>query len=66
MKIKVNGYEKEFTDSQNLKQVITLSCKNTNHIIAEVNGEIIKANMWHSIALNNGDRVELVSFVGGG
>jgi thiamine biosynthesis protein ThiS len=66
MKITLNGQMREFKDGQTLNQVITLSSKNTTRVIAEVNGEIIKSTMWHNIALREGDRVELVAFVGGG
>ena len=66
MKIAINGQDREFTDGQTLNQVVALSCKNTNRVIVEINGEIIKPAMWQHIALRDGDKVELVSFVGGG
>lgn len=35
-------------------------------LIIELNGRIIKEEQWASLALNQGDRLELLSFVGGG
>ncbi len=66
MKITINGQEKEFTSSVNLKKVIEQFCKDSQHVIAEVNGTIIKSQVWPEKNLSNGDTVELVNFVGGG
>ncbi|MDP3763627.1 MAG: sulfur carrier protein ThiS [bacterium] len=66
MKITLNGKEKELTSSLNLKEVVTVFSKETPRIIAEVNGEIIRAPQWEHTSLKEGDCVELVSFVGGG
>ena len=66
MKITLNGKEKEVTQSLNLRGIINQFGKNTQRIIAEVNGEIIKTPQWDQTILKDGDQVELVSFVGGG
>ena len=66
MKIILNGQEKKLNPSQNLAQTITQFCKETNRVIAEVNGAIIKSPEWSKTILKDGDCIELVSFVGGG
>ena len=66
MKITINGRSKEFTDPANLKTVIEQFCRDTEHIIAEVNGQIVKSQQWAEQAIKNGDTVELINFVGGG
>lgn len=66
MKIKLNGEEKVFTDSQNLNEIINQFCRDSSRIIAEVNGDIVRAQFWEDTTLKEGDRIELVSFVGGG
>ncbi len=66
MNIQVNGQLKEFTSPQNLHQIAATLCKNTHHVIAEVNGTMIKKDTWNETHLSNGDVIELISFVGGG
>ena len=70
MKVSLNGKEKNLNQTINLKQVIEQfclqACKQSNRVIAEVNGEIIKSPNWDQRILKDGDKVELVSFVGGG
>lgn len=37
-----------------------------DRVAVEVNGEIMRREGWASSAIQNGDRMELVHFVGGG
>ena len=66
MHITINGKQREFADSSNLKNIIEQFCKDTVHVIAEVNGQIIKSPKWSEQTILPGDRVELINFVGGG
>lgn len=66
MKITLNGKEKELTSSLNLKEIITQSTKESQRVIVELNGNIIRAPEWENTSLKEGDCVELVSLVGGG
>ena len=66
MKIILNGQEKQLTSTQSLNQLIEQFCKQNNRVIAELNGEIVKSQQWEKTSLNDGDKIELVSFVGGG
>lgn len=66
MKITLNGQTKEFSAALNLKTIIEQFCKDTRHVIAEVNGDIIKHPSWGEKTLSDGDAIELVNFVGGG
>tara|TARA_B100001121_G_scaffold148297_1_gene129906 strand:+ start:178 stop:387 length:210 start_codon:yes stop_codon:yes gene_type:complete len=69
MKIKVNGEEKfinnshkEFTLTETL---IQLGYKN-NTIIVELNNLIINNESWQENKVKDGDKLEIVSIVGGG
>ena len=69
MKIKVNGEEKlinnsnkEFTLTETL---IQLGYKN-NTIIVELNNLIINNESWQKNKVKDGDKLEIVSIVGGG
>ncbi len=66
MKIKINGTEKEFSKPIPLQELVSQFCKNSQHVIAEVNGEIISVTQWKDKSIADGDSIELVSFVGGG
>ena len=66
MKITLNGKRKEFPSSLNLRSAVTQLCGDKTAIVAEVNGNIIKLPEWEKTLLQEGDCVELVSFVGGG
>ena len=66
MHITLNGQKKEILPSQNLREVVGQFSPNPAVLIAEVNGAIVKKNQWDEIHVNDGDTIELVSFVGGG
>ncbi|MBN1869276.1 MAG: sulfur carrier protein ThiS [Candidatus Omnitrophica bacterium] len=66
MNIILNGKPKEIRSTLNIQSAVELLCKNEGPVIAELNGEIIKAPQWEKTALKEGDVVEFVSFVGGG
>ncbi|MBI5415217.1 MAG: sulfur carrier protein ThiS [Candidatus Omnitrophica bacterium] len=66
MRITINGQKKEMSSSQSLREVIGQFRASPAVLIAEINGTIIKKDQWDQIRVNDGDTVELVSFVGGG
>jgi len=66
MHILVNGKKKTLAPACLLSELIKLYSRKNPHVIAEVNGAIIKSDRWPETGLKNGDRVELVTFVGGG
>lgn len=66
MEILLNGKSHVLDNSSTLKQIIEQFSKNNKHIIAELNGSIIKSKSWQDIKVKNGDQLELVSIVGGG
>lgn len=66
MKLIINGKPKELAENLNLKEMIDQLSLPTTPAIAEINGNIIKQNLWHTIPIKDGDCVELINFVGGG
>ncbi|VAX35185.1 hypothetical protein MNBD_UNCLBAC01-951, partial [hydrothermal vent metagenome] len=42
MKITLNGQHKEFNNIANVQDLVTQVCQHTNHIITEINGDIVK------------------------
>lgn len=66
MNIIINGKKQDLDCSLTLQVFIEQIYSNPNHIIAEVNEDVIKREKWENYTLKNGDQIELVTFMGGG
>ena len=69
MKIKVNGKEKNIeleNDKALLSNTLEFLGYKSNSVVVEVNNLIINSKKWESEILKEGDRLEIVSIVGGG
>lgn len=66
MKIFVNGHEKEFNDKSTLAYIITQLSLDGKVMAAAVNMDIVKQKDWSNHQLKDGDKLELLDFVGGG
>ena len=69
MKISVNGKEKKI-ELENEKALLSSTLEflgyNQNTVVVEVNDLIINSKKWDSEILKEGDKLEIVSIVGGG
>ena len=69
MKIKVNGKEKNI-ELKNEKALLSSTLKllgyRQNNIVVEVNDLIINSTKWEDKIIKEGDKLEIVSIVGGG
>jgi sulfur carrier protein len=66
MKIIVNGQSKEFREKVTLLEVLDKLSLEGKVMAAAVNMEIVKQDSWGSCFLKDGDKLELLDFVGGG
>ena len=69
MKIKVNGKEKNIklaNEKVLLSSTIEFLGYNPNTIVVEVNNLIINSKKWDNEIIQEGDKLEIVSIVGGG
>ena len=68
MKIKVNGEERliESNKSMSLNETMRLIGYTSNTVVVEVNKLIINSAEWDDKYIKNGDKLEIVSIVGGG
>ena len=69
MKISVNGKEEKIElENENalLSSTLELLGYKQNTVVVEVNDLIINSKKWKSEILNEGDKLEIVSIVGGG
>jgi sulfur carrier protein len=66
LKIIVNGNDKEFKESTTLLAVLEELSLDTKVMAAAVNMNIIKQDIWDKHIMIDGDKLELLDFVGGG
>ena len=69
MKISVNGKEKKIElENENalLSSTLEFLGYKQNTVVVEVNDLIINSKKWESEILKEGDKLEIVSIVGGG
>jgi sulfur carrier protein len=66
MQLFINGNEKTFDDSLSLAQLIDQLGMKGDRVAVELNREIVARAQWPETRLNDGDRLEVVHFVGGG
>jgi sulfur carrier protein len=67
MQIIVNGQEKKYLGNEiSLSQVLEDLSLVGKVMAAAVNMDIIKQNDWEKYTLKDGDKLELLDFVGGG
>jgi sulfur carrier protein len=66
MKLIINGEEKAFESAANVADLITQLALKGDRIAVELNHDIVPRTNWNSATLHDGDRLEIVHFVGGG
>jgi len=66
MKIIVNGQEKEFKQDTTLSELLNELSLTGKVMAAAVNMDIVKQDSWDKHILVDGDKLELLDFVGGG
>lgn len=63
--VKVNGTPHPIS-GQTLSEYLASTTYNPKRIAVECNGEIVPKSQYDSTVLQDGDALEIVSFVGGG
>ncbi len=66
MRVTVNGEVREAPDSATLAELLASLGIESARVAVERNLEIAPKSLWGEIALAEGDRLEIVHFVGGG
>lgn len=62
----LNGKEKEQYSDLSLTELLQREGYDIRKIAVEINGEIISKSIYNETRVRSGDKVEVVSFVGGG
>ncbi|HME34607.1 MAG TPA: sulfur carrier protein ThiS [Candidatus Sulfotelmatobacter sp.] len=69
MKLHLNGEERDFSGSSapfTLAALVEILGMKADRVAVELNRDIVPRDRWAATALNEGDRLEIVHFVGGG
>ena len=66
MKLQVNGEERSFSGAATLAALIEQLGMRADRVAVELNREIVARERWSATELREGDRLEIVHFVGGG
>jgi sulfur carrier protein len=64
--LQVNGEQKNCSLGSNLPQFLEQMGLNPRLVAVEYNGEILHRQYWEKTLLKTGDRLEIVTIVGGG
>lgn len=62
----INGVKKEIPSQISLLELLVQEGFQTERIAVEKNGEIIPKSAYSTAMVSEGDKLEVVSFVGGG
>jgi sulfur carrier protein len=69
MKLHINGEEREFANSPApfaLSALVEMLGMKADRVAIELNRDIVPRDRWAETTLNEGDKLEMVHFVGGG
>ena len=66
MRIFINGETKDLAEEINLTELLKHFSLSSERIAIELNKEVIRKKDWENIKVNDGDKLEVIHFVGGG
>jgi sulfur carrier protein len=66
MRLTINGEAREFEDAADLAGLVTGLGLDPRKVAIEHNLEIVPRSLYAATALTDGDRIEIVHFIGGG
>ena len=66
MRLTVNGKTTDVESGTRISTLMDILKLESSRCVVELNGEIIKKDLFDEICLSDGDRIEIFSFVGGG
>jgi sulfur carrier protein len=66
MRLLVNGEDKDYPEVTTLSALIEQLGAKSDRIAVELNRDIVPRARWDSTPIHEGDRLEIVHFVGGG
>ena len=66
MTLTINGENRDFDAISTLSDLITQLGMKPDRVAVELNRELVPRDQWPATRLSDGDKLEIVHFVGGG
>ncbi len=66
MQLQINGEAREVADELKLSELVGELSLAPERVAIELNQQVVRRNLWPATMLADGDRIEIVHFVGGG
>ena len=66
MQVQINGEAREVADELKLSELVSELALAPERVAIELNQKVVRRNHWPETLLADGDRLEIVHFVGGG
>ena len=66
MRIFINGETKEIAGELKLSELLKHFSLPQERVAVELNREVVRKKDWENIKISDGDRLEVIHFVGGG
>ena len=66
MEITLNGETKQIEGEVTLDRLLDLFSLPRQRVAVELNRSVVSRNEWPAMVVNDGDKIEVVYFVGGG
>ena len=66
MQLQINGELRSFPEKLSLSELIVQLGMKQDRVAVELNLEIVPRGNWEATVLKDGDRLEILHFVGGG
>ncbi len=64
--VQINGEKREVPGEIDLDRLLELFSLPKQRIAIELNNDVIRRGDWHDTLVRDGDKIEVVHFVGGG
>ena len=64
--LQLNGEQRDFPDGMSISALVAQLGMKPDRVAVELNQEIVPRANWEATMLKNGDKLEVVHFVGGG
>lgn len=66
MEILINGEKKQLASELNLAELLKHFDLPSERVAVELNKEVVRKKDWEDIKISDGDKLEVIHFVGGG
>ena len=66
MNVTINGEARSFENVDTVSELVQALAIKSDRVAVELNREIVTRDRWPATPLHDGDRLEIVHFVGGG